>query len=166
MSEYQEPKAEGGVAQGSGDQPSEEELRAKIEEEMKRVTVRDLLLQSCVALANLGFSRLGLNERTREVRDLEQARTAIEALRSLVPLLEAERPEEVKPLRDGLAQMQMAYAQVAAESAESAERGAGAPEGGEATQQGEKTTGKDAGSEQAERPKSSGRIWVPPGTET
>lgn len=163
MSEDQEPKAEGGVAQGSGDQPSEEELRAKIEEEMKRVTVRDLLLQSCVALANLGFSRLGLNERTREVRDLDQARTAIEALRSLMPLLEAERPEEVKPLRDGLAQMQMAYAQVAAEAGAP---GAGPTEGGEASQQGEKTTGKEAGSEQAERPKSSGRIWVPPGTET
>ena len=99
---------------------NEEELRARLEEELKRITVRDVLVQTVVTLINLGGQRLGLSETSKEASDPEQTRVAIEAVRSLLPLLEAEEggPEQIAPVRDALAQLQMAYARLA-----------GAPEG-------------------------------------
>ena len=41
-------------------QPSEEELRAALEEQMKKITVEDVLLQTVVTLVNLAGRRLGL----------------------------------------------------------------------------------------------------------
>ena len=44
------------------------------------------------------------------MRDLEQVRLAIEAVRALLPLLEQEDAEQMRPVRDALAQLQLAYA--------------------------------------------------------
>jgi hypothetical protein len=85
-----------------GPQPSEEELRARLEEELRRITVRDVLLQTIVSLINLGGQRLGMGEGGGEMRDLEQVRLAIEGVRALLPLVEEENPEQVKPVRDAL----------------------------------------------------------------
>src|SRR5688572_26393698 len=101
-----------GAAAGRPD-VSEEELRARLEEELKRITVRDVLLQTVVSLVNLAGQRLGLVEGSQEMRDLNQVRTAIEAVRVLLPLLEEENPEQVGPIRDALSQLQMAYAREA-----------------------------------------------------
>ena len=60
---------------------SEEELRAQLEEELRRIRVEDVLLQTVVSLVNLGGQRLGLTEGTREMRDLGQVKTAIEGVR-------------------------------------------------------------------------------------
>jgi hypothetical protein len=135
---------------------SEEELRARLEEELRRITVRDILLQTVVSLVNLGGQRLGLVEGTQDLRDLDQVRTAIEAVRALLPLLEEEEPEQVKPIRDALAQLQMAYA-----------REAGAAPGdepgpGEAPGEGE----PGAGPGEQPRPGGPGGLWVPPGSAT
>ena len=51
------------------DQPSEEELRAQLEEELRRITVRDVLLQTIVSLVNLGGQRLGLAPGAEDMRD-------------------------------------------------------------------------------------------------
>jgi hypothetical protein len=132
---------------------NEEELRARLEEELKRITVRDVLVQTVVTLINLGGQRLGLSEGGQDAADPEQTRVAIEAVRSLLPLLEAEAggAEQVKPVRDALAQLQMAYAQRA-----------GAP----ARQEGEEPSAQPPPQPPPAAPKSSGRIWVPPGTKT
>src|SRR5207244_6479505 len=104
--------------------PSEEELRARLEEELRRVTVRDVLLQTIVTLVNLGGQRLGLSgpggpggptettEAAQEGRDMEQVRMAIEGVRALLPLLEStdEGAEQVRPIRDALSQLQLVYA--------------------------------------------------------
>jgi hypothetical protein len=129
--------------------PNEEELRARLEEELKRITVHDVLVQTVVTLINLGGQKLGLSEASKDAADPQQTRIAIEAVRSLLPLLEAEPggAEQVKPVRDALAQLQMAYAQRA-----------GAP----AEQEGEEPPAQPPPA----APKSSGRIWVPPGTKT
>jgi hypothetical protein len=97
----------------SEDEPqSEEELRARLEEELKRITVKNILVQTVVTLVNLGGQRLGGSEATRDVRDLGQTRMAIEAVRALLPLLEANEDdaEQMRPVRDALAQLQIAYA--------------------------------------------------------
>jgi hypothetical protein len=113
----------------SDQQPSEEELRAALEEQMRHIRVEDVLLQTVVTLINLGARRLGLTGSPDEAgeRDPEQARLAIEGARALVGLVDS---EELKPIRDALSQLQMAYVQASGgpppaqqeESAEDAER--------------------------------------------
>ena len=47
----------------------EQELRARLEEELKKITVRDVLVQTVVTLINLGGQRLGLSEATKDAAD-------------------------------------------------------------------------------------------------
>jgi hypothetical protein len=131
-------------------QLSEEELRARLEEEMKRITVRDVLLQTVVTLVNLGGQRLGLGEGGADMRDLEQARMAIEGVRAMLPLLEQENPEQVRPVRDALSHLQMVYAREAGGGAEPP----AAPEA------------PGAAPEREPRGEGPSRLWVPPGTAT
>ena len=147
----EEPGSEGAAA-------GEEELRARLEEELKKLRVRDVLIQTAITLVNLGGQRLGATERTRDARDLDQARTAIEGVRVLLPLLEQDGAEEVRPLRDALAQLQIAYAREAEAGGEPSSRASDqAPSEG---QEG----GESAGAEAQKKPRSSGRLWVPPGS--
>jgi hypothetical protein len=140
---------------------SEEELRAHLEEELRRITVRDVLLQTIVSLVNLGGQRLGLAPGTEDVRDLDQARLAIEGVRALLPLVEEQDAEQVRPIRDALAQLQLAYAQLAAggpggpAGPAGGEPGPGGPGGGPARP-------GPAGGQQ--RSGGAGGLWVPPGS--
>ena len=121
----------------------EEQLRAQLEEEMKRITVDDLLVQSVVSLVNLAGRKAGLAPGTEDERDLAQVKTAIEAVSALLPLLERDHAEAVRPIRDALAQLQMAYAR----EATGAEPGAAPPQ-------------ESAEPAAPEKPRSSG-LWVP-----
>ncbi len=103
-------------------QPSEEQLRAAYEAEISRVTSTDMILQAVVSLLNVGGHRLGLTAEggataAESSRDLEQVRDAIDGVRALLPILERREPESLRPLRDALSQLQMAYAREAAERA-------------------------------------------------
>jgi hypothetical protein len=151
----QDQAAQGGFDPGS--QPSEEELRARLEEELKRIRVEDVLVQSVITLINLAGQRLGLSEQTREGRDLGQARTAIEAVRALLPIVDTDGGEELRPLRDALAQLQMAYA-----------REAGAapapPEGPGDSAGGAESSPAPPRGEAPPPPRRGGGLWVPPGS--
>ena len=126
-------------------QPTEEELRAALEEEMRRITVDDVLLQSAVSLVNLGGRKAGLAPGTEGERDLEQVQAAIDGVSALLPLLEARGREEVKPIRDALSQLQLAYTRLAAE-------GTAAPP----------PSPEEAPEEEGPGPaQSSGKLWVP-----
>ena len=129
-----------------GPQPTEEELRAAYEAELKRVRVEDVVVQTAVSLINLGARKAGLAPGTEDERDLDQLRIAIEASRSLLPLVEAELGPDAAQVRNALSQLQMAYAQ-------------GSGEGGGPGQT------PEAGPPQTEQPQqqppSSGRLWVP-----
>jgi hypothetical protein len=145
----------------SRQEPSEEEMRAALEEQMRRITVQDVLIQTVVTLINLGGRRLGLAGPPEQAgeKDLEQARLAIEGARALVPLLPQDA--DLGPVRDALSQLQMAYAQLA--------RGGGASEQqakeGEPGEEPQKTHPEQAESdaETAERAKARAKIWTPPG---
>ena len=94
----------------------DEELKARLEDELKRLRVSDVLLQSCYTISSLGYGKLA---GPPEERDLEQARLAIEALRALLPVLEGALPAEVtRDLGQVTANMQLAYAEAAAEQGE------------------------------------------------
>jgi hypothetical protein len=140
----------------SSEQPNEEQLRAQLEEELRKVTVDDLLLQSAVSLVNLAGRKAGLAPGTEGERDLEQVQAAIDAVQALLPILERRGREEVRPIRDALAQLQLAYA-----------RGRG---GGEERPAGDQPAPAEPGTEREpeagpqEKPgpaQKSGRLWVP-----
>jgi hypothetical protein len=128
----------------------EEELRARLEEELKKITVRDVLVQTVVTLINLGGQRLGLSEAGKEASDPDQTRVAIEAVRALLPLLESDEraADQVRPVRDALAQLQMAYAQRAGTPSETREQ-TSEPQG-----------------QPPPKTKPTDRLWTPPGTKT
>lgn len=153
----------------SDPQPNEEELRAAYEAELNRITSSELIIQTAVSLLNVGGRRLGLAAGSQDERDLEQVRDAIDGVRGLMPILERRIPRELPPLRDALAQLQMAYAREAnakpeekptePKSAESrpTERRSVEPKPAEPKSTEPKTP-------EAEKPgpaEASGRLWVP-----
>jgi hypothetical protein len=93
-------------------QPSEEELRAALEEQMKKITVEDVLLQTVVTLVNVAGRKLSVEGE----KDIEQARLGIEAVRALLPLCPQ---DQVGPIKDALSQLQMLFARESGQPAES-----------------------------------------------
>jgi predicted nucleic acid-binding protein len=86
--------------------PSDEELIQRLEEELKRLKVSDLLVQTLYTLSSLGYRKL-----SEEDRDLDQARLAIEALRALLPVLQGSASEDVlRDFKQVTANLQLAYA--------------------------------------------------------
>ena len=144
------PPGMGGEGAGA---PSEEELQAALEEQMRRLTVADVIVQTVVTLINLGARKLGLTQGTGgtggEERDLEQARQAIEATRVLMPML----PPEAGQVREALSQLQMAYA-----------REAQGPAADAAPSVGETPAEEPKPDDEAARAAARSKIWTPPGT--
>ena len=73
---------------GGPEGPSEEELRAAYEAEIKKIRVEQIVLEQVVTLVNLGMRRTGLSPGTEDERDLGQVQLAIESVRALLPLVE------------------------------------------------------------------------------
>lgn len=132
-------------------QPTEEELRAAYEAQVKQIRVEHVLLDEVVTLVNLGMRRTGLAPGTEEERDPDQVRLAIEAVRSLVPLLEQAAPQQVGQLRDALSQLQLAYVRIG---------GSQAPEDSEAAEPGGETPPPPKPGEPGPAQRS-GKLWVP-----
>jgi hypothetical protein len=159
-------------------QPSEEELRAAYEAELSRITSADMMLQAAVSLLNIASFRLapaqGVAGEQAPPRvasgDLEQVSDAIDGVRALLEILERRIPNELRPLRDALSQLQIAYAREAQAAGGGVQTGApksaasespGQAGGGTAGQQGQ---GEAPGGEGEAGPgpaESSGRLWVP-----
>jgi hypothetical protein len=91
---------------------TEEELRAAYEQQLKSIRVEHVLIEEVVTLINLGMRRTGLMQGAEDERDPTEVQLAIEAVRRLAPLIEAIAPEQAKPLKDALSQLQMAYVQI------------------------------------------------------
>jgi hypothetical protein len=90
-------------------QPTEDELRAAYEAQVKQLRVDHVLLETAVTLVNLGMRRTGLAPGTEDERDPEQVRAAIEAVRALMPVVEQAAPEQAAPLREALSKLQLAF---------------------------------------------------------
>jgi hypothetical protein len=120
-------------------EPNEEELRQRIDEQLRKVRVQDLLLESVVSLINLTARRIAKEDE----RDLDQARVGIEAVRAVLGLLDE---EPAKQVRGALSEIQMLYARHAEGGPVEAEGGAEAPP---------PATGAQGGPS---------RLWTPPGS--
>ena len=125
-------------------QPTDEELAAAYEAQLKQIRVEDVLIQTLVSLLNLGGRKTGLSPGTEEERDPEQVRQAIEGVRALLPLVEPLLGQDAGQIREALSQLQLAYARIT---------------GGEpAAPEGEPTGGDPDAPGPAQ---SSGKLWVP-----
>jgi hypothetical protein len=162
-------------------QPSEEELRAAYEAEIKKIRVEQILLEQIVSIVNLGMRRTGLAPGTEDERDIDQVRVAIEAVRALMPLIERSAPAQAGQIRDALSQLQLAFVRLGGspgaqgEPAQPAAAGPGGPAAppagpGSGGQPGPAPGGPQGpGQPPAEEPKPgdggpaqrSGRLWVP-----
>jgi len=152
MTEQQQPQ---GPGPGAGRQPTEQELQAAYEAELKRIRVDDVIVQTVVSLLNLGGRRAGLAPGTEGERDLEQVRQAIDAARALLPLVEGQLGPDAQTLRDALSQLQMAYVQLSGRGGEAAGQAPGGPPP-RPEEPAEPPKGGEAGPAQR-----SGRLWVP-----
>jgi hypothetical protein len=152
MSEQQPPQRE----------PTEEELRAAYEQQLKQIRVEDVLVQTVLSLINLGSLRAGLVPGNEGEADPQQLREAIDAVRALLPQVEPVLGPDARQIRDAVSRLQMEYARLAGSAG-----GQGADDEGE--QGGEGGDGAPEQAPQQEPPKpgeagpaqSSGRLWVP-----
>jgi hypothetical protein len=157
-----------------GGAPTEEELRAAYEAELKRVRVEQILLEHVVTMVNLGMRRTGLAPGTEDERDPEQVRVAIESIRALMPLLEQIAPTQVEQIRAALSQLQMAYVRIGGQAEPGPPVGE-PPGGGPTSPTGEAPGGGAPGAQRPDAPaedqgpgeggpgpaQRSGRLWVP-----
>lgn len=138
----------------AGEEPSEEELRQAIEDQLRNARVEELLVQSVVSLVNLSARRLGIEEE----RDLAQAKLGIDAVRALVDLLPADLGEQV---RQALSQLQLQFVQLSGDGGgEGTEPEDGAPSSGDAG-----ASGDAQGQPGPAGPRQGGSgLWTPPGS--
>ena len=148
-------------------QPTEEELQAAYEAELKQLRVEHVLLDNVAALANLGMRRTGLAPGTEEERDPAQVRLAIESLRALMPVLEQVAPAQIAAIRDAVSQLQMAYVRIGGQApapgAGDAETGAAAAGGAAPGSSGPERPPQEPPSKPGEPgpAQRSGRLWIP-----
>jgi hypothetical protein len=92
----------------------EEQLAQQLAEELRRLRVEDVVIQSLITISSIGYRRLGLTDETKDDRDLQQAKLAIDTMAALTPVLESVVPEElVRDFNQSVASLQLAYAQAA-----------------------------------------------------
>lgn len=102
--------------EGQGGTASEEQRRREAVERLKQLRVADLVEEMLIGLVTVGYQKLGLTDQTRELRDLGDARLAIETLHAWIDVLARERGDEgLADLRSTVAAMQLSYARAAAE---------------------------------------------------
>ncbi len=99
------------------ERPLTDQERAELyREQLKQLHVIDLVRDMMVTLVTVGYEKLGLTDQTRDLRDLTDARVAIESLRRLIEVVEGEGDPEAATLRSTFAQMQLNFARATAES--------------------------------------------------
>jgi hypothetical protein len=97
----------------------EEHLAQQLAEELRRLRIEDVLIQTLITISSIGYRRLGLTEDTKDDRDLQQVKLAIDTMTALTPVLENVVPEElIRDFNQSVANLQLAYAQAAGEGAD------------------------------------------------
>jgi hypothetical protein len=116
-----EPQQPAEVPPTGEGEATEEEMRAQLEEEIRKVRVEDVVLQSVVSILNLSARRIAKDDE----RDLDQAKIGIDAGRALVDLV---RPDAQAQLRQAISELQVLYAKHAGEGpADEGGEGGGEP---------------------------------------
>jgi hypothetical protein len=158
MSTESEPRRE----PNEGPAPTEEELRAAYEAQIKQVRVEHVLLEHVVTVANLGLRRTGLAPGTEDERDPDQVRMAIESIRTLMPLLEQSMPEQAAQIKDALSQLQFAFLKIGGAGEEAGDTAPSeSSEPPQPEQRTEPPPPEQPGADDAGPAQRSGRLWIP-----
>src|SRR3954447_6467784 len=97
----------------------EEQLARELAEELRRLRVEDVVIQTLITISSIGYRLLGLTADTKDDRDLAQARLAIDTIVALTPILVNVVPDElIRDFNQSVASLQLAYAQAAGEEAD------------------------------------------------
>lgn len=104
-----------------GFEQEQEEFARELAEELRRLRVEDVLVNALVHVSSIGYRRLGLSEDSRDERDLDQSRLAIETMQALIPVLQDFLPGElVAGFEEQVANLQLAYAKAVRETGDDA----------------------------------------------
>ena len=99
------------------DELEQEQLARELAEELRKLRVEDVLVNTLVHVSTIGYRRLGLTEDSVDERDLDQSRLAIQTMQALVPVLEGFLPEDVvSGFQEQVANLQLAYVKAAKET--------------------------------------------------
>jgi hypothetical protein len=142
-------------------EPTEEELRAAYEQQLKQIRVEDVIVQTVLSLINLGSLRAGLVPGNESEADPQQLRQAIEAVRALLPQVEPVLGPDARQIRDAISRLQMEYARLAGAGGAGDDDPAG-PEGAEKPAEPAPPAAQQPSNPEDPGPaQSSGRLWVP-----
>ena len=98
------------------EQHDQEQVARELADELRKLRVEDVLIQTLITISSIGYRRLGLTEDTKKDRDLEQVRLSIETMKALTPVVEEVVPTElVRDFHSSVANLQLAYAKAAGE---------------------------------------------------
>jgi hypothetical protein len=104
------------MSEGGTSQEEQEQFARELAEELRKLRVEDVLVNTLIQVSSIGYRRLGLTDDTRADRELEQSRLAIETMRALLPVLEGFLPAElISGFQEQIANLQLAYAKAAGE---------------------------------------------------
>ena len=96
----------------------EEQVAEALAEELAKLRVENILVGALIQISSVGYRKLGLTDDTKDDRDLEQTRLAIETMRALMPVLQQVVPAElIRDFEQSVANLQLAYAQARSEEA-------------------------------------------------
>ncbi len=100
-----------------GFEQEQEEFARELAEELRRLRVEDVLVNALVHVSSIGYRRLGLTEDSRDERDLDQSRLAVETMQALIPVLQDFLPGElIAGFEEQVANLQLAYAKAVRET--------------------------------------------------
>ncbi|HSE81796.1 MAG TPA: hypothetical protein VLA87_08975 [Gaiellaceae bacterium] len=95
----------------------QEAIARELAEELRKLRVEDVLVNTLVHVSSIGYRRLGLTEDSRDERDLPQTALAIETMQALLPVLEDFLPQElITSFGKQIANLQLAYVKAAKSS--------------------------------------------------
>ncbi len=112
MSDNQQTQPSGAGVPGADDLSglSEDGLRQRIEEQIRKQSVADVLVQFMASLSNLAYMKMGLTEDTKDIIDAEQARLAIDSFKALLDAAgERLEQQDKNALAGALASMQLTF---------------------------------------------------------
>lgn len=114
-----------------GGQPSEQEMMAAYEEQMRNIRVEEVLVQALASIIELGGRRGGLAGPPEEAGapDPDQLGLAIEVIRALQPLAAPLLGPNASQVDQALSQLQIAYTKITGAPAPSSGDAPGKPGG-------------------------------------
>ena len=101
---------------GPEEKLEQEAIARELAEELRKLRVEDVVVNTLVHVSSIGYRRLGLTADSADERDLPQTALAVETMQALVPVLEDFLPAElVAGFQEQIANLQLAYAKAVKE---------------------------------------------------